>query len=159
MIRQKKVMETVWPWKSCRETGQVKGSAGLRRRAVREAIVLFVLGWAAILAVMFLNAPGRLAVPGVTLVYVSGFVFVSGMWFQSVYTSIKKIGEVVALVLGTAVAWCTLVPFYYVVFTLGRIVMALTGKDSLNRKFPTDRKTYWEEWKAPQNKERYKQQF
>lgn len=159
MNRQKKVMETVWPWRSCRGEAVMADSPVLRRRAVREAIVLLALGTFAIFAVVFLDAPSRLASLAIILVCVSVFVFVSGMWFQSVYSMVKRLGDVMALVLGTIVAWSMLVPFYYIVFTLGRLFMVVTGKDSLNRKFPTDIKTYWEEWKAPENKERYKQQF
>ncbi len=66
---------------------------------------------------------------------------------------------VLVSVFGTVMAWLVFAPLFYACFTLARIVRAIKGVDTLGRKFPSEKKTYWVEWKTPEDLDSYKHQF
>lgn len=49
---------------------------------------------------------------------------------------------------GTALTYILLVPMYYLVFTFGRIIITILGRDPLQRKWLPEASSYWDD-RAP----------
>lgn len=49
---------------------------------------------------------------------------------------------------GTALTYILLVPMYYIVFTFGRIIITILGRDPLQRKWLPEASSYWDD-RAP----------
>ena len=106
-----------------------------RKRAVLEATVAILVG--VIVALTFSRHLG------VVICCVGTFVLVSGLFFPAAYRGFKKLGLLLGKVVGVGMAWLLLLPFFYICFTTGRLLLLVTRKDPMNRGFPTDLPTYW----------------
>ncbi len=61
--------------------------------------------------------------------------------------------------IGLAVSFFVLSVFYFLLLTPLGLVFRLVSRDPMQRKFPTDMKTYWRPRKSPETLERYFRQF
>jgi len=61
--------------------------------------------------------------------------------------------------IGIILTWLLLVPFFYLCFIPGRIILLISGKDPLNRKFPTTNESYWSPYKGSIEPGQCKRQF
>lgn len=67
--------------------------------------------------------------------------------------------QLVTFPIGLAVSLIIMAVFYYLVLTPVGLVSRLLGRDSLNRKFDKQAKTYWVRYKPPDSVGRYFKQF
>ena len=88
----------------------------------------------------------------------AALVLIGGLFYAPLFHGFEKFGQLLARGVAAGLTWGLLVPFYYLCFLPGRIAMSLTGKDPMNRKFPTDAKTYWIPRPAVRNIGQYKKQ-
>ena len=126
-------------------------SAGRKRRALLESCVGFSVG----LIIFFL----RSHLLGAIVFCIAGLVFVGGQFYPPIYEAIKKFGLILAKIVGVTMTWLLLVPFFYICFTFGRILLLVSRKDPLSRKFPSDEKSYWVPRKSIADLEYYKKQY
>jgi len=99
-------------------------------------------------------------VPAIIVGTISVIVLISGLFFPSVFLKIEKFGKLLGTWVGTGITWLLLVPLFYIVFALGRLILVITKKDPLDRKFPSLAKTCWTEKKPRANpKESYRRLF
>lgn len=67
--------------------------------------------------------------------------------------------NVVAIAAGKGITFLLLVPFFYLVFVPGRLLLALSGRDPLNRRFPSDEPSYWVKRAPGISPAHYKKQY
>jgi len=118
--------------------GQRATSSGNSKiRAVIEAAIAIAVGVTLYLTV------AKVKHLGIVICCVGLFVLVSGLFIPKAYRGFKKLGLLLGKVVGVAMAWLLLVPFFYLCFGLGRAVLLVARKDPLCREFPTEMPTYW----------------
>lgn len=86
-------------------------------------------------------------------------VFLLSFVSMPAYTAINGVIFKVAALAGTAVTWLLLVPFYYLVFPIGRLGAKLQGKDSLRRAYPYQGESAWVDRPTVENSDYYESQF
>ena len=69
---------------------------------------------------------------------------------QCLQALLLRLGHLLGRVLG----WLLLTPFYYVVMTLGHALLALRGKDPMQRAFLPRQPSYWQE-RPPRNQRHF----
>ena len=144
--------QVVWPWRDeASRSGQGPKHGNVKGRAVLQALVM------AIVAGLFFYR--RHPVPGTVLVVLAGLILVSGCFIPSFFLGFEKAGRKFGQWVATAVTWLLLVPFYYLCFFPGRIVILLTGKDPLTRQFPSPAATFWIPRPPTKDPARYRKQF
>ncbi|HMP88963.1 MAG TPA: hypothetical protein PJ991_02115 [Kiritimatiellia bacterium] len=74
--------------------------------------------------------------------------------FLSIERGMQKFGHWV----GIALSYILLVPFYFIVFSIGHFFRGLSGKDTLHLKFKKNDDTYWTD-RAPLKPEHFKKQY
>lgn len=76
-------------------------------------------------------------------------VLFSARFVPVFFIGVERVIAVTARLVGSGVTWLLLVPFFYLCFVPGRLILLMSGKDPLNRKIEKDRQTYWTEHPAP----------
>jgi len=71
------------------------------------------------------------------------FLLIAAQLYPSVSRSIGRLNKKVSLLVSSVATWVILAPFYVLVFSLGRAVLALRGKDPMRLKFPSNEPSYW----------------
>lgn len=97
-------------------------------------------------------AGGALSVIGVV-------VLASGLFLPSLFLKLERGGRWLGHAAGISLTWLLLVPMFYLVFLPGRLILILTRRDPMARKFPTTESTYWIPRKPVANPDDYKRQF
>ncbi len=130
----------------------VKHSRGeIAGRASLQALIPFAVA-------VFLAWKGRMIAGGV----VGGIgvvVLLSGLLVPALFLKLEQGGRWLGKAAGVGLTWLLLVPMYYLVFAPGRLLLMMTGKDPMARKFPTNEKTYWIARKPVASPDEYKRQF
>lgn len=70
-------------------------------------------------------------------------VLVVGLFLPTVFDATQRFAAALARVIGVAVTWLLLVPFFYLCFVPCRIIRSIFGKDALRLKFRSDEATCW----------------
>jgi len=104
--------------------------------AVIQAAIIFVV--ASILFFRFNRVIGASIAAGVGL-----FVLTTGLFAPRAFLAFERFWLAVGRVVGVVLTWVMLAPFFYVFFTAARVLLLLRGKDPMNRRCPSDEKTYW----------------
>lgn len=84
--------------------------------------------------------------------------FIGAFLYEPIFHGFEKFGAMLAKGVAVGLTWGLLVPFFYIVFVFGRLVLLLGGNDPMTRKVPTDEKTYWIPRPPVRNMEQYKKQ-
>lgn len=66
---------------------------------------------------------------------------------------------IISAPIGFVVSFVVLAIFYYLILTPIGLIFKLAGRDSLERKFDKQAKTYWTVYKGPESVKRYFNQF
>ena len=144
------VYEAIWPWR--RGGGKPAAQPPSRPAAVIQAAVMTAL--AGFLALKYHHR----IVPCV-LVIIAIILTVTAFFAPAAYAAIRRGEKKVAH--GTAVAlnWLLLVPFYYLCFVPGHLILLALRRDPMCRRFPSDEKTYWTPRAPVPGVEQYKRQY
>jgi hypothetical protein len=86
-------------------------------------------------------------------------VLAGGLFVPPLYRAFRRLGAGLARVAGTGLTWLLLAPFFYICFTLGRIVLLATGRDPLNRSFPGKETSCWAPKEPIEGTKRYRRQY
>ena len=144
-----RVMETVWPWEKIKE-GQPADRPGLR--ALLQAAILAAVG-----AGLFFGLHHK-AMAGVAW-GMGALVCISGLWIPRLFLAIEGLGRRLGQGVGVLLTYLLLVPFYFLVFAPAHAVLALRGKDPMNRRFPSPDESCWTPKRPIANRNHYKKQF
>ena len=127
-------------WPCSRETPQTIPSGNASHATPKRAVVQFAIAFTIALILYFVfKKPAMAAIVAV----ISTVVLVCGLFIPPAFLAIEKFGLKLGEWVATGLTWILLVPFFYICFVPGRIIMTLTGKDPLNLKFSSTAKTYW----------------
>lgn len=143
------VARTVWPW---REAEKELGPLPVNRATVFELLVPFGIGLFLIVVLKHLRF-------GLFLILLSCVLLILGIVRPTAIAVFKiwmrKVGQAVGFLL----SWVLLMPFFYIVFSFGRLLMLISGKDAMHRKSGSSKSSYW--GKCVQNclPEGYRRQF
>ncbi len=133
--KQKRVLAAIWPWRDS-NGGKLSENAELRRRSTSQTAIVVCV--AAVLVFGF-----HLRVMPAVLLCVATFLFVSARVFPPVFRLIDRGVTLLAVAVGSGLAWLLLAPFFYLCFLPARLILMLKGYDPLHRKCPSDEETYW----------------
>ena len=134
-FKQNAVSAAVWPWTRNAAVSAYDRPAE-RRRAIIQAVVV------AVISVLFL-VKGRHPVAGTILLTLAAWLAIAGFFLPRVFRVMEKLGQRLGSAVGTALTWMLLVPFFYLCFLPGHLLLRSFGKDPLKLKFPSDEPTYW----------------
>ncbi len=86
-------------------------------------------------------------------------VLVGGLLVPPLFHGFEKFGAWLARGVAAGLTWGLLVPFFYLVFGFGRLVLALTGQDPMQLRFPAPgQSTFWEARPGVPNLDQYRRQ-
>jgi|APCry1669188970_1035186.scaffolds.fasta_scaffold54516_2 hypothetical protein len=129
------VAAATWPWRD-RETKKADTAARRRRhRILLQSAVGLSAG--AVMLLMHWNRMGTIAV------CIASAIFVVGRIVPRFYDAIDGSIMFVANVFGRLLTWILLVPFFYLCFLPGRIILLAKRKDPMSRKCPSNEATFW----------------
>jgi predicted histidine transporter YuiF (NhaC family) len=78
------------------------------------------------------------------LVGLAALVLIGGLALPPLFHAFEKFGAWLARWVSAGLTWGLLVPFFYLVFGFGRLVLVLSRKDPLHIRFPApDCPTFW----------------
>ena len=129
------VEQVVWPWRNPSAKAKA-GPAARRWRAVIQAGV--VAGVASLLLFC-----GRHYWFSLFLYVLGAIILLSGLFIPSVFTLFEQFGRWLGKWVGAGITWLLLVPFFYLCFLPGRLILILRGKDPLCRRWERGRESYW----------------
>lgn len=148
---QNPVSAAIWPWAS-----SVEGAEALPGRPWAKLLISTVVG-SGMATFALVRGHGTAA----SVIYcIVGVVVGSGLVYPPLYRRIERVFSRFALWVGTALTWILLVPFFFLVFPVGRVCLALKRRDPLNRACPTDEDSYWVAHRRADDPEtRFRRQF
>ena len=145
-----RVMETVWSWRKPREGRPAEKTA---LRASIQAGILAAVG-----AGLYFGLHRR-GMAGVAW-GMGALVGISGLLAPRVFKAIERFGQRLGQGVGIFLTYLLLVPFYFLVFVPAHAVLALRGKDPMQRQFPCPDETCWTPKKTSANLlHHYQKQF
>lgn len=144
-----RVSRVVWPWAEHQESPGTRVNATRRKALVQFAVMAVVssLLWLKFKPVAIVA--GSLAV----------FVLMTGLFVPRFFEAIDRVLSAFGKIVGMTLTWLLLTPFFLLVFAPGRMLLALRGKDPMQRQCPTDKKTYWTEYQNRPGLEHYRKQY
>jgi len=148
--QQPAVSKVVWPWTGA--THSEKPDIPCKQKA----FIGFLAG-SCFAALIYFHKPDH-RIFSYVILGIASFIFLNALLFPPVYAGIHGGLKVFARWAGLAMSYMLLVPFYYLVFPFMRLLQLLTGKDPLNRKFPSGESTCWEDRSPVSDKAYYTRQ-
>lgn len=127
------------------------GRVGIAKRALLQALIPFAV------AGLFVWK-GRQVAAGV-IAGIGAVVLLSGLLTPFLFLKIEQGGRWLGKAAGIGLTWLLLTPMFYLVFFPGRLILMMTGKDPMARKFPTKAPTYWIARKPVGSPDEYKRQY
>ncbi len=152
MSNEPKIVNT-WVWKAVgAPPPTVKKKMPVPLKATLQAAVGGVVGF---LMYRFL---GHIVGP-VIVWSIAGLLLIGGWLIPPLFRAFEKFGAKLAHWVAAGLTWLLLVPFFYIVFVGGRLVLLLSGKDPMDRAFPdAERATFWIPRPPVPSMEQYKKQ-
>lgn len=124
----------------------------IRVKATIQAAVMVAVGF------LMFKLWGHVIGPAV--VWTFALLMLAGGWvFPPIFHGFEKAGAKLAFGVTALLTWALLVPFFYVVFTFGRIILILRKIDPMDRAFPdAGRATFWTPRPPVPNMNQYRKQ-
>jgi len=137
-LQNEKKTGSIWP--CSRETAPETQPTRMSHTTQKRAFVQFTIAFAiAALLYLLFKKPGMATI----VVVISTLVLVCGLFIPAAFLAIERFGLKLGEWVSTGLTWILLVPFFYICFVPGRIIMTIRGKDPLNLKFSSSATTYW----------------
>ena len=150
-MAQQDVYKAVWPWREREQEGAQAKNPSLKR-ALIQVIVLMALA-----ALLYFKFDKR--IPAITLTCASTIILIGALFIPPLFFAVEKIAFWVGKAVAVGMTWLLLVPFYYICFLPGNLVLRLVKKDPMFRKFPGTEETYWTPRPAVHDLNYYKRQY
>jgi hypothetical protein len=150
-VQNKNNNKSVWPCSKEMTTVTPSLENSLKRRAMVQFVIMLAI---ALLFLFVFKKP----IAGGIVFSLAVIVLISGLFAPSFFLSIEHFGKKLGLWVANGLTWLLLVPFYYLCFLPGRILLSISGKDPLNLKFHSKADTYWVSRKPAKDLEQYEKQ-
>lgn len=135
--QQNAVSKIVWAWT------ETEGTDGVDVPSKKSAFVGFLVG-GTVAAILYTLKPDH-RVFSYVVFGIATFFLLSALFLPALYAGIQRILGIFARGVGVVMSYLLLVPFFYLVFPIIRLIQLLTNKDPLQRKFPAENITCWED--------------
>ena len=145
------VASVVWPWRTPPKA-RAAGAWPRRRRVLLQCAV------AAAAATLLTWWLGRYRL-GLALYCFSAVILACGFLAPKAFEALERLGQKLAHVVGLALTWSLLMPFFYLCFAPARLILKLMGKDPMHRRFERKRSSYWMDHKPPAASQPYTRQY
>lgn len=148
-MMRKEASRVVWDWQKDKGGGQHS-----KPSRMAAGIGLAVGGGVA----AFLYAHNH-PVMMVLVLAISLGIFSCALFFPRAYQVIQIGLQRFSFAVGQALTWLLLTPFFYLGFSLGRLMQKISKKDPMTRGWQPDCTSYWVDRPPVADKEQYKRQF
>lgn len=145
------VAQVVWPWRTPAQ-GRAIGVWPRRRRVLLQCVITTAI------ATLFTLWLGRYRL-GLFLYCLSAVLLICGFLAPKAFDALERLGQKLAHIVALALTWSLLAPFFYLCFAPARLILKLTGKDPMQRRFERQRSSYWVDHKPPTNPQPYTRQY
>jgi hypothetical protein len=89
----------------------------------------------------------------------AGLILVLGLVAPPAYRPVHRFGQWLGRAVGALLTWVLLVPFYFLVFTPGALLLRLQGRDPMHRRLRDSKYTCWIRRTRPAQADTYRRQF
>ncbi len=145
----KEIIDVVWPWRA-------RENAAAARCPRRGPWIQFVVMTSVGLLFYFVWEHHIMAY---VLWCLAALLLTGLLGAERILRGFERTGHWLAHGIGTGVTWILLVPFFYLVFGLGRFFLRLRGKDPMQRELDPACPTYWRPHQKLDIETRYHRQF
>jgi hypothetical protein len=141
-----------WTWHAVGTPPPPRKPVSIKVKALIQAPIMAVVGY------VIYRVWGHLVGP-VIVWTLAALVLVGGLFVPAIFHGFERFGMLLAKWVSAALTWGLLTPFFYLVFTFGRLVLAVQRLDPMDRKFPEPgRTTFWVPRPRVPSMEQYKKQ-
>ncbi len=148
-FKQNEVSKVVWPWMD-EKVEDVKNS-NVKPALIQFAVMLCI---GSLLYFKFHKEIMSYIVFGL-----AWLVFISGLALPRVFKAIESFGAFLGRVVGGFITWALLMPFFFLCFVPGRLILLLKKKDPLARHYDKDLESYFTPYDRHTEPEYYKNHF
>jgi hypothetical protein len=149
---QSSVSAAIWRWAEPAKKGRpVVTPLQRKRRAVVQACVAGMAG--SLLLFVFHHR-----VAGTIVLCIGAIVLVTGLFIPPLFEALERMGQKLAAGVGIGLTYALMVPFFYLCFLPGHLLLNLLKKDPLRLRFEKAKETYWSP-RAPVGVDRFRKQF
>jgi len=145
-----RVSQVVWRWREAAAPAAASHGNVIGRALLQILIMGAVAG-----AFFYYRHP----VPGTILCVLAVLVLAAACLVPAAFLALEKAGRKFGEWVAVGVTWLLLVPFYYLCFIPGHLMILLTGKDPLTRRFPSPAATLWVPRPPIKDPAQYRKQF
>lgn len=141
-----------WTWRAVGPTPPVRKPLSIRTKALIQAPLMVAVAYA------IHRYTGHVVMPSI-IVGLAALILIGGLAIPPLFHAFERFGLLLARGVAAGLTWGLLVPFFYVVFGFGRLVLLVTRQDPLGIKFPApDHATFWEARPPVKDLETYRRQ-
>jgi hypothetical protein len=148
---EQRVAQVVWPWR----ISSAASAAGVWARHWRVLLQCAVTAAIATLLTWWL---GRYRM-GLCVYGFSAVILICGLLAPKAFAVLERLGQKLARLLALALTWILLMPFFYLCFAPARLILALMGKDPMQRRLERNRGSYWVDHNPPAVPRPYTRQY
>ncbi len=147
----KTVADAIWPWKQQKDASVSMRTARRKRSLIQFCCMFFVA--------LFVFFVLDYIILGAIICCLGILVLLGGFFITPVFTAFDNISHFLASAVGKLLTYLLLVPFFYICFFPGRVVLKFLGRDPMTRGFDPERKTYWQRRESVEDVNHYKVQY
>lgn len=141
-----------WEWKALGPPHKTSKPMSLKLKATIQAVAMTLVGY------VIYRVWGHLLGPAIVW-SLAGLVLIGGWVYPPLFHGFEAFGAKLAFWVSSGLTWGLLVPFFYIAFTFGRLILLIAGKDPMDRRFPdAERATFWTPRPPVPNMEQYRKQ-
>lgn len=147
----KQAMQIAWPWREGSRPLQ-NATSNITRRAWIQTAVMLAL--AASMFFFFNKQILPLLILGLAMLNLGLALFM-----PDAFRAIELFWQRAARAAGIIMTWLLLVPFFYLCFLPARLILKISSRDPMRRKFPAPAPTCWTQRSGIAGVDRYNRQF
>lgn len=132
-----KIVNT-WPWRALGAPIAKREPMSPKVKACIQAPLMLLVAY------LLHRYTGHRVMPMI-IAGLAALVLLGGLVIPPLFQAFERFGALLARGVAAGLTWGLLVPFFYLVFGFGRLVLVLTRQDPLKVRFPApDQTTFWE---------------
>ncbi|MFO1523897.1 MAG: hypothetical protein U1G05_18080 [Kiritimatiellia bacterium] len=133
---QKSVSDLTWPWR------QESAGSHSNRPSAAGIFLPPVIGYA-VAAVFYFRLHRPL--PAVIVAAITTVILALAFLAPAAHARVQRFFARLGHLIGQALAWLLLTPFFYLVMVPGRVLLSFKGRDLMQRAFLPRSETYWQD--------------